>query len=45
MKKQILHVSIFQSAKVMAVLYFVFSIPLVLIIGGVEFTVSQGIDG
>lgn len=93
MKKQLLHVSIFQSAKVMAVLYFVFSIPLVLImaiptmllhqqgvgpslfmlilmpilylifgflfsafgawvynlvaarIGGVEFTVSQGIDG
>lgn len=31
MKKQILHVSVFQSAKVMAVLYFVISIPLVLL--------------
>lgn len=31
MKKQIRHVSVFQSAKVMAVLYFVISIPFVLI--------------
>jgi hypothetical protein len=31
MKSQLLHISVFQSAKVMAVLYFVISIPLVLI--------------
>ena len=31
MKKQIRHVSVFQSAKVMAVLFFVISIPFVLI--------------
>jgi hypothetical protein len=31
MKNQLLHISVFQSAKVMAVLYFVISIPIVLI--------------